>query len=249
MQQSDFDAEMLQLESIYFSNRSEGQLKKLREAWYRTFADVDVRDFATAIEQYKSSQEGQREPRPAAIYWLAKEARRNRMIEERPVMTVKFGPPEHQCCAKLERARKAIVEYKKAQSAVGEARRRASTLPKVSEARALLAFVGPDAYEAIHVECSADKCRCPFCGHEFTKMINPMIVWLAKKYPIQTQNWIPYFKGLLVCDSCDAALKNGARIAIESKPDGPVKPRPIVGHAQTQAQDYKAEAAGNHEPI
>ena len=247
MQRSEFNKEMQQLEVIYFSGRSEAQLRKLNEAWYRTFADVDVRDFAKAIEQYKSSEEGQREPRPAAIYWLASEARQYRMIAQHPVITVKFGPLEHVCCPKVEQARKTIAAYKEAQSALGEARQRVSTLAKVSEPRALLAFVEPDAYEAIHVECTADKCRCPFCGHEFTKLVNPLVVWLAHKYRKQTKNWIPYFKGTVVCDSCGAALKNGARIAAESKSAGAGKPCPIVGHLPKEARDYKRDAAGDHE--
>jgi hypothetical protein len=224
---------MQQLEAIYFSGRSEAQLRKLSEAWYRTFANVDVRDFTEAIEQYKNGQEGQREPRPAAIYWLANEARQHRMIAQRPMMAVKFGPLEHQCCPKVEQARQAIVEYKKARFAVGEARRTASTLPKVSEPRAFLALIESNAYEAIHVECVANKARCPFCGREFIRMVNPMIIWLAKKYPKQTENWIPYFKGTVVCAKCDALLKSDARIVTESKP--------------AQSPDYKAKAAGNHE--
>jgi hypothetical protein len=247
VQRSEFNKEMQQLEVIYFSGRSETQLRKLGEAWYRTFADVDVRDFAKAIEQYKSSQDGQKEPRPAAIYWLANEARQYRMIEQCPMMTVKFGPLEHECCPNVEQARKAIAAYKEAQSALGEVRQKVSTLAKVSEPRALLAFVEPDAYEAIHVECTADKCRCPFCGHEFTKLVNPLVVWLAHKYPKQTKNWIPYFKGMVVCDSCNAALKNGARIATDSKPVRVGKPCPIVGRPSKEVRDYKAEAAGDHE--
>jgi hypothetical protein len=227
---------MQQLEVVYFSERSEAQLKKLSEVWYRTFADVDVRDFARAIEQYKNSQDGQREPRPAAIYWLANEARHQRLIEERPVMMAKFGPLEHKCCARLEQARKAIMAYKEAKSEVGEARQ-ASMRMKVSEPRALLAFVEPDAYEAIHVECAADKCRCPFCGRQFTKLVNPLVVWLIEKYPKQTENWIPYFKGTVVCDDCDEALENGARIVNKR----------IIGWSVKEAPDYKAEAAKNHE--
>jgi len=249
VQRSEFNKEMYQLEAVYFSGRSEAQLRKLGEAWYRTFADVDVRDFAKAIEQYKSSQEGQKEPRPATIYWLANEARQSRLLEQRPVMTVKFGPLEHQCCPKVEQARKAIMAYKEAQSALGEARQAVRQLAQVSEPRALLAFVESDAYEAIHVECVADKCRCPFCGHQFTKLANPLVIWLAHKYPKQTENWIPYFKGMVVCDSCNLALKNGARIAAESKPAEAGKPCPIVGRPPKEARDYKAEAAGNHESI
>ena len=169
------------------------------------------------------------------------------MTEQRPVMTAKLGPLEHVCCPKVERARKAIMAYKEAQSALGEARQRVSTLAKVSEPRAFLALIEPDAYEAIHVECTADKCRCPFCGHEFTKLVNPLVVWLAHKYPKQTESWIPYFKGTVICDSCNALLKNGARITTERKPAGAGTACPIVGQAQRQRRDYKAEAAGNHE--
>lgn len=241
MMHDEFECEMTQLEAVYFSGRNQLQIKKLRQAWYRTFAASDVRDFTRAIEQFKSSQEGQREPRPAGIYWLAREARQARMFAQRPVMVVKFGPLEHECCSRVEQARKAILTYKEAQSAVGEFRHRVKELSPVSEPRALLAFVEPDSYEAIHVECRAENCRCPFCGREFTKLANPLVIWLAHKYPKQTENWIPYFKGTVVCGGCDLMLKNGARIAVESKPC------PIVGHAQKEVRDFKAEAAGNHE--
>jgi hypothetical protein len=77
--------------------------------------------------------------------------------------------------------------------------------------------------------------------------VNPLVVWLMHKYPKQTKNWIPYFKGTVVCDNCGATLKNGARIATGSKPVRAGKPCPIIGHSHRQAPDYKAEAAGDRQ--
>jgi hypothetical protein len=241
MTYDEFRSGMNELEVVYFSERNEQRLEVLRGAWYKTFAQSDVRDFTKAIECYKNGEDGQKPPRPAAILWLAKEAKAGRSFADRATMIAKFGPLEHECCAKVEQARAAILAYKQAQSLVGEYRRPVKQLSAVSEPRALLAFAEPSGYEAIHVECQAEKCRCPFCGHESARQVNPFVVWLKHRYPKQTANWVTWFKGTLVCDGCKLLLKNGARIALESKPC------PIVGQSPKEVRDFKSEAEGNHE--
>jgi len=75
--------------------------------------------------------------------------------------------------------------------------------PAIEELKFLCGLSAPPGYEAEHILCRGKiAATCPVCGKHHLEL--GVFDEIIRRYPEETENWNPLFKGLMLCSKCAA---------------------------------------------